>query len=440
MPCSSVGGVESHSERGALFPPPHLPEPLAAVLQQVRTWSGDAARESLVAAGAEQRAAWVVGLQQLADAVSAAALTAVEAFDTAGDGQTLHGAASTPAWLRGALRVTGAEASERTRLARASRDVLADPVADVRAGVITYDHLRAVERGTRQLPDDQRPAGVRLLTELARQASVGDVRTAGQHVRHVVDPDGSLADAEQQHDRRRLTLSPLMDGMTALDGLLDAEAAALLTAALDPFLVPDGAGDARTTPQRRADGLVQVIAAAADGGQLPVSGGQRPHLQLAVDRRSPALVTSTAGVPAGLLPGAPGAPAFLHPAGVGRVACDALLTPLLLDSHGVVVDLGRAQRLFSGAQRRLLAARDGGCRWPGCGRPPAHTDAHHILSWLDGGRTDLTNALLLCRHHHRLTHEGRWRIHVADAARGGNGPVTIEGPNGQRLTSHPRGP
>jgi hypothetical protein len=125
---------------------------------------------------------------------------------------------------------------------------------------------------------------------------------------------------------------------------------------------------------------------------------------------------------------------------VGRVACDAQLTALLLDEHGIVVDLGRTRRLFSAQQRRVLAARDGGCRWPGCDRPPAHTDAHHVVSWLDGGPTDLTNALLLCRHHHRAVHEGGWTMHPDDPDRGTHGPLHITGPHGQHLTTHPRAP
>ncbi|MFL6182159.1 MAG: HNH endonuclease signature motif containing protein, partial [Actinomycetes bacterium] len=116
------------------------------------------------------------------------------------------------------------------------------------------------------------------------------------------------------------------------------------------------------------------------------------------------------------------------------------ITPLLLDAQGTVVDLGRTRRLFSTQQRKLLAARDGGCRWPGCHRPPAHTDAHHVKPWHDGGVTDVSNAVLLCRHHHRLVHEGGWRITVDDQNRGTHGAVGVTGPHGRTFTSHPRGP
>ncbi|MCZ3387360.1 MAG: HNH endonuclease [Actinomycetia bacterium] len=438
-----------------MFAPDSLPEPLTAVLAQVRDWTSADAHTTLAGDTAQVRAGWVTGLQQLADAVAAATLTAVAAFDAAGDGQTLHGAASTPAWLRGACRITGAEASERVRIARRARDLLADPVDHVRDGMLTYEHLRAVERGVRHLPPDQQQRAVDLLTDLAQVAPVGDVRTAGKHLQHVIDPDGALADTCQQFDRRHLTLAPLMDGMTAMDGLLDAESAALLTAALAPFLVPADQDDTRTAAQRRADGLVQIVQTATDHALLPIVGGERPHLHVLVDPRAPhrsagqpcvcgAELADTAPEPDVLPPGrlthSPGAPAFLHPLAVARLACDAQLTALLLNDQGVVVDLGRTRRLFSPQQRKLLAARDGGCRWVGCDRPPAHTDAHHVASWLDGGTTDLANALLLCRHHHRAVHENGWTLQITNPSRGTHGPVTVHGPNGQHHTSHPRGP
>jgi hypothetical protein len=200
-----------------------VPAVVAQLVETVRSLATVEARQVLSASTPGERAGWVVGLQQLADAVAVATLTAVAAFDAGGDGQVLHGAASTQAWLRGACRITGAEASERVRIARKARDLLADPVEQVRDGAFTYEHLRAVEKSVRHLPQVRQPQAVDLLTDLAQVAPVGDVRTAGKHLQYVLDPDGSLADSCQQFDRRYLTLAPLLDGMTAVDGLLDAE-------------------------------------------------------------------------------------------------------------------------------------------------------------------------------------------------------------------------
>src|SRR5690606_4902668 len=61
-------------------------------------------------------------------------------------------------------------------------------------------------------------------------------------------------------------------------------------------------------------------------------------------------------------------------------------------------------------QRVALAARDGGCRFPDCDRPPSWTEAHHIVPWSHGGRTDVADGVLLCRHHHMMLHNNGWRI------------------------------
>ena len=98
-----------------------------------------------------------------------------------------------------------------------------------------------------------------------------------------------------------------------------------------------------------------------------------------------------------------------------RIACSAGSVTLTVDgateNAGQPLNLGRERRLFSRAQRIALAARDGGCRWPGCERPPSWCEAHHIEHWQrDGGRTDVADGILLCRHHHLLAHNNGWEI------------------------------
>jgi hypothetical protein len=74
------------------------------------------------------------------------------------------------------------------------------------------------------------------------------------------------------------------------------------------------------------------------------------------------------------------------------------------------LEVGRTSRVVSPAQRAALVVRDGGCAFPGCQRPPAWCEAHHLRHWLHSGPTDLANLALLCRAHHRAVHEGGWRL------------------------------
>ncbi|HVQ87236.1 MAG TPA: DUF222 domain-containing protein, partial [Actinomycetes bacterium] len=292
----------------------------------------------------------LAGLRELIDTAEAAFTHTLAAFDANGDGETLHAAASTQSWLRGALRLAPGDASERVRIARGSRDHLATPLHALAEGAVTYDQVRAIEKGARVVPDEQRQEAVTLLTNLAQQADVSAVRVAGQRLRYVTDPDGALKEADKQFEHRYLNLSPLLDGMTAVDGILDAESATMLNTALAPFLVPAGPTDTRTAGQRRADGLVDLAHAAADHTLLPEIAGQRPHLEILcplntltrtdTDHDQPAPATSPQ--PPAVLPGyqpprlgnAPSG-ALITSTAVRRIACDADLTRVGLNSESV---------------------------------------------------------------------------------------------------------
>ena len=90
---------------------------------------------------------------------------------------------------------------------------------------------------------------------------------------------------------------------------------------------------------------------------------------------------------------------------IRRLACEADLIPMVLGTNGEVLDQGRRRRLVTPAQRVRLAVRDRGCTIPGCTVPATWCDAHHHDPWHTGGPTDLTNAVLLCSHHHHRIHD-----------------------------------
>ena len=82
--------------------------------------------------------------------------------------------------------------------------------------------------------------------------------------------------------------------------------------------------------------------------------------------------------------------------------------PVVLGSDSEVLDVGRARRLFTPGLLRAMWLRDRGCTIPGCGAPPLWADAHHIIHWVDGGPTSLTNGALLCGRHHTIAHQRGW--------------------------------
>ena len=89
----------------------------------------------------------------------------------------------------------------------------------------------------------------------------------------------------------------------------------------------------------------------------------------------------------------------LSPQTVRKLACDASIIPMVLGSKSQPLDVGRTKRLVTPALLAALWARDKGCTFPGCGRPPQWCDAHHVKHWIDGGPTALLNLALLCGYH-----------------------------------------
>ncbi|MCW2607965.1 MAG: putative endonuclease, partial [Frankiales bacterium] len=89
-----------------------------------------------------------------------------------------------------------------------------------------------------------------------------------------------------------------------------------------------------------------------------------------------------------------------------RLACDADISRVVLDTNGAVLDLGRSSRTVTAPQWRALVARDRDCIVKGCRRRPAECEAHHVQHWALGGPSDLGNYALVCHLHHHQLHEG----------------------------------
>jgi hypothetical protein len=94
---------------------------------------------------------------------------------------------------------------------------------------------------------------------------------------------------------------------------------------------------------------------------------------------------------------------------VKRLACDANIVVVTEDERGTPLNVGRKQRIVSTPIRRAIWARDRHCTFPGCHRTRL-VQAHHVQHWVEGGETSVDNLTLLCWFHHRLLHEGGYRI------------------------------
>jgi hypothetical protein len=266
------------------------------------------------------------------------------------------------------------------------------------------------------LPDEAGPEvaakAETLLVENAARLDPKGLRIAGAHILGYVAPKlaeeherRQLEHAEKRaFERRFFTMSPDGSGGVRLHGHLDQQAAAVVSAAVEPLSRRAGTTDDRSPGQRRADALVDVCQSALDTETLPEHGGDRPGVVVTLNYDLLCQQVAAGTLDTG---------ERLSPEAVRRLACDAKLIPAVLGGQGQVLDVGRERRLFTGPLRRALAIRDGGCAFPGCDRPPKYCHAHHARSWLDGGPTCLANGLLLCHLHHVVIHSGEWIVYIA---------------------------
>ncbi|HEU4398226.1 MAG TPA: DUF222 domain-containing protein [Actinomycetota bacterium] len=388
-------------------------------------------------AEAAQRVLVLRGLLERLEGQWLRELAAVDARGAAGAEEGAQ-APSTAGWLRRRARLGATDAHQRLRVARAlHRGPLVGTAQALAGGEISATHAAVLAGGTQDLPAPTVVEAEPVLVDAARRLDPPRLRRLVAHLAAVADPDAADAQAQRQHGRRGLWVSPTLAGMVAVDGLLEAEAGATLLAALEPLARPTSAEDERSGSQRRADALTELARRALEGGRLPQTGGVRPQLTVTVELAS--LLAAETG-----MPGGDGGWAGPLPAETcRRLACDAALTRVLVardpnhhshtggDPGGLAarlqttmallpaalggaptqpLEVGRTARVVTAAQRAALAVRDGGCAFPGCDRPVAWCDAHHLRHWLHGGPTDLANLALLCRAHHRAVHEGGWHL------------------------------
>jgi hypothetical protein len=118
-----------------------------------------------------------------------------------------------------------------------------------------------------------------------------------------------------------------------------------------------------------------------------------------------------------------------------RLACDCSVINWLDHKGSTIIGaeplaVSRKTRAVPPAMRRALQRRDRGCRFPGCSAS-RFVDAHHIHHWADGGETHINNLVLLCRHHHRLVHEGGFGL-----LRNAGGEIQFTNPNGKYIPQH----
>jgi hypothetical protein len=303
-------------------------------------------------------------------------------------------------------------------------------------------------------PTSAWPVAEQLLVRAARVEPPRSLRKTATELLRRLDQDGQEPVEDQIARKRSFTLIKNPDGSSTARGRLTAEATAHWEAIFGSLAAPqhsDDQPDPRTADQRRHDALLEAAQRVLRSADLPWTGGAPVTVLATITMAELVAAARHATSGAGSQCGSTGAALDPLPdlhleslaaeagldlasllgadaAGLGylasgqsisasallHMACDAQIVPVVFSDTGGVLAYGRERRLASVGQRLALAARDGGCSFPGCDRPPAWTEVHHVIEWITGGPTDLDNLTLLCGHHHRSFERAGWRVHMRD--------------------------
>lgn len=281
-------------------------------------------------------------------------------------------------WLNWKCGIALGAAREKVRVAHALAELPQISEA-FREGRLSYSKVRAMTRVATPENEDY-------LLMIARHGTASHIERLVRSYRRV-----GRVEAQEQLSRRELSYYIDDDGSYVIRGRLTPEQGERLMQALD--LVTDAVPfeDEQTPTMRRADALETLAESFLSKGTCDSNGGDRHtvHVHTRVEDLKAAGDVS-AETPR-------------------RESCDCGIVHWLENERGQALDIGRRSRNITPALRRALEHRDGGCTFPGC-TTQRHVDAHHVVHWADGGETKLGNLVLLCRHHHRLVHEGGFGV------------------------------
>ena len=353
-------------------------------------------------------------------------------------GWELGGHRSCAHWLSYRTGIDLGAAREKVRTARVLVG-LPETSASMSRGELSFSKVRALTRVATESNEGE-------LLEFAQGSTTAQLERMVRGVRGGDRQDEAALERERW-ERRTLSVFPGDDGMYVVKGRVPAELGVLLMRAVEAASdalyrekrgpVELGGDTHRAAAQRRADALGLMAERAlevgfgggvaeegpaeegpAEGGMAeggedalgdggacppPLSGTRAERYQVMLHVDAETLRAEGEGGRSELDDGSRVAAETSR-----RLSCDCGRVRIDHGPDGGVLDVGRRTRTLPTTLRRALEVRDRGCRFPGCGL--RFTEGHHITHWADGGETSMANCVLLCRHHHRLVHEGGWRM------------------------------
>ena len=243
--------------------------------------------------------------------------------------------------------------------------------------------MDALGNATRNLTDAERSELRDRAGELLDHAREEFAETFDKTARNIVNEirdrhRPTAADDELEAQRKASKLTEWTDKATGMNKFLleldPVRAAKLRTATVTNLahLRQLSDNENRSYDELRVDAFLLAVTNPADRpGPARV-----PEVSVLIDWESLRDGVRAAGGICELADGTP-----LPVATVRQMACDADILSVVLGGRGEVLDVGRARRLATHAQRIALRAMYRDCPEPGCDRPVEHGRAHHVKPW-----------------------------------------------------------
>jgi hypothetical protein len=330
----------------------------------------------------------------------------------------IDGASTLKTWVRNELRMTARQAGTLVNNSMALRDLPLVGEAAY-AGQISADHVKAFVYGLRHIGLEPMLQHQELFVTVAREHDPNELFETIKHLKDVLHP----ADLDEKHrdgmDKEDIAVDALPDGFH-VTGFLNTVTGLKLKTVLDSVSAPRDKEDLRTGPERRVQGLDDLLSAILANG-LPSDKGVRPHMSVFVDadtaEAAAERVRQETEEP-NLVPDPMPATEPAKLAGFGNIGphllmyflCVSDFTAFLMKQDGghrqaQILNVGRSHRLATLKQRRAVIARQKGvCATPGCNH--THLEIHHTIWYSRGGTTDLDLLIGLCTRCHHLLHRG----------------------------------
>ena len=329
------------------------------------------------------------------------------------------GSVSMAAWLRNQCRMSHRDATGLVHRGRFldKFPAIAEAACD---GVLSGGQVAALRAVTKPVVEEVLALQQSELIGIVAPLTVADTEQAVGLWRQRAEALVELPDPVEPD--RELRMAHTGDGLVGRF-VLDEMGAVQFQQAIRTASTWDGSKDTRENSRRSADALVDICAFFNANHTWAGTPRRRPHVEMSIE------ADSLAGIPIAWTTDH----AWLGTTTVDVLLCDCVIHRVLR-AGSAVLDYGRATHTVPRDLFRAVAARDGGCRHPGCDRKVSWCDAHHIWWWRHQGPTELSNLVLLCSRHHHHVHRYKLQLKLLP-----DGDLEITYPDGTVRTSQPRG-